>query len=171
MAGDNLIARAKERVSPAHWRLGTQFAKFALVGTTGTVVDFGLFTLLWRGAGLNPILASAISFCAAVVNNFVLNRLWTFADVRGRDPVVQLGQFTVIATVGLGLNLGLMAVLIELVGPRLSLMVSLGALGAAGWRLLEPALQWWPLFSKAVATVVVLFWNFAGNRLWTFRER
>ena len=171
MGRTSLTGRAKGRVPPAYRRLGTQFIKFALVGITGTAIDFGGFALLWRGLGLNPILASAISFSVAVVNNFLLNRIWTFADVPARNPAAQLGQFSVVATVGLGLNLSLMAVLIEVVEPRLSLILRLGAPGAAGWRLLEPNLEWWPLLSKAVATVIVLFWNFAGNRLWTFRDR
>ena len=165
------MAKSESLLEMKRHRLGIQFFKFALVGITGTVIDFGLFYLLWRGAHLDPILASAISFSLAVVNNFTLNRLWTFADVRHQGFLAQLVQFSIVAIVGLGLNPGIMAFLIEGLGPRLGSLQDLGALGIATWRALEPYLGWWPLFSNAIATIIVLFWNFAGNRLWTFRDR
>jgi hypothetical protein len=57
-----------------------RFTKFLVVGTTGFIVDFGLFNLLLRALNFNPVLAQAISFTAAAINNFS-------GTVTGRIPI------------------------------------------------------------------------------------
>lgn len=64
-----------------HRRETTRFMRFALVGGTGTLVDFGLLFLLREVVGLPLLIANSLSYLAGVANNFTLNRLWTFNDV------------------------------------------------------------------------------------------
>jgi putative flippase GtrA len=87
-----------------------------------------------------------------MLNNFVLNRLWTFPDARQKHVAAQFFQFAAISLVGLGLN-DLLVTLLE--NP-------LGSLLGDVERGYLPA--------KVVATGFVLLWNFGANRLWTFRE-
>jgi putative flippase GtrA len=77
-----------------------RFAKFATVGTVGTVVDFSVLNLLILGFGLTKFWANTWSFSAAVLSNFVWNRLWTFPESRERPLVPQLAQFGLVSVGG-----------------------------------------------------------------------
>jgi putative flippase GtrA len=147
-----------------------RFVKFLIVGTLGFVIDFGLLTLLvelvrmpeWvvAATGLPPtvglIAANTISFTAAVVSNFSLNRYWTYPESRSKRKRVQLPQFTLVSVIGLLLNNAILA-LLHTPFDRLLADVKGMPFMVNGY---VPA--------KIVATVVVLFWNFFINRYWTY---
>ena len=65
---------------------GKQFVKFGFVGASGIVVNLAvlkatLFVWGWRSATrptASSIFGSRLAFCVAVVNNYLLNRWWTF---------------------------------------------------------------------------------------------
>jgi putative flippase GtrA len=144
-----------------------RFVKFAIVGTIGAVVDFAVLNIMKRvfeaiglGVGwdvaLDPhqiqlIVANAISFSAAVLSNFTWNRLWTFPESRERPLGGQLVQFSIVNIIGLVINTLLLLVLDQFVFQDLfSDRISYN-------------------LAKACAIVVVLFWNFGINRIWTYR--
>lgn len=126
-----------------------RFIKFAIVGTTGAVVDFGLLNFGILVLGLPKAVANTISFSAAVVNNFLWNRLWTFPESRSLPPASQFWKFSLVSLVGYFLNQTIFLGLDHLFFHRF---------GAMGYNI-----------SKAIATIVVLFWNFGANRVWTFK--
>jgi len=112
------------------------------------------------------VLANTCSFSAAVLSNFTWNRYWTYPDSRSKPIRTQLLQFFVVNAVGWGINTG---ILVLLRGPCVALV---GALGAGTALLADPALVYKIGYNlaKATATVVVLFWNFFVNRLWTYSD-
>jgi putative flippase GtrA len=59
--------------------------KFGLVGVSGMVVDFGLTWLCKEKLKWNRYLANSIGFSTAVINNFLINRYWTFSDSTVHD--------------------------------------------------------------------------------------
>ena len=129
----------------------TRFFKFAIVGTLGAVIDFGTLNLLVLLFGVPKEIANLVSFSCAVVSNFIWNRLWTFPESRERELHTQFGQFAAVNVVGLVVN--------EIIF-------------VASDRLVFAALLPHPLdynVAKAVAVIVVLFWNFFVNRHWTYR--
>lgn len=134
-----------------------RFLKFAVVGTIGFMVDFGLLYILKEFVGLPTIIANTLSFCAAVVSNFTLNRYWTYPDSRSKKLSAQLIQFTLVSLIGLFIN-DIIVVLLE--HPFQSLLDT-------GFTFL-PIAGYIP--AKIVATVVVLFWNFFINRRWTYND-
>ena len=144
-----------------------RFLKFATVGSLGALIDYSVLNLLILEAGLPKFWANCCSFTAAVLSNFVWNRLWTFPESRRRPVVSQLGQFAFINVIGLAINqvvfLSIDRYLLGTGGawgePTGQLAQSLG--------LAHPVLAY--NLSKACATVVALFWNFGGNRLSTYR--
>lgn len=145
----------------------TRFLRFATVGAVGTVVDFGVLNLLIQLAGLSKLWANTCSFTAAVISNFVWNRLWTFPESRERPLLSQLSQFALVNVVGLAINqaifLGLDRFVLGEAGMLAASMSSLAsALGVAHFTLAFN-------LAKAVAIMIVLFWNFGANRLWTYR--
>ncbi len=144
-----------------------RFLKFATVGVIGTVVDFGVLNLLIQLAGMSKLWANTCSFTAAVISNFVWNRLWTFPESRERPLLSQLSQFTLVNVVGLAINqaifLGLDRFVLGEAGMLATPMSSLASgLGIAHFTLAFN-------LAKAIAIMIVLFWNFGANRLWTYR--
>ena len=85
-----------------------RFLKFAVVGTIGFTVDYGLLTLLVELVGMHEVAANVISFSAAVVSNFTFNRYWTYPDSRNKAISAQLGQFLVVSVIGLLINTGIL---------------------------------------------------------------
>ncbi|MBU6343030.1 MAG: GtrA family protein [Bacteroidetes bacterium] len=121
-----------------------KFIKFGIVGFSGVGVDFGTTWLCKEKMGINRYLANSIGFSAAVISNYILNRLWTFHST---DPgiALQFGKFLVVALVGLGLNNAILFWLHEQKGKQF-------------------------YFSKLLATAIVMLWNFGANYLFTFKS-
>ncbi|HIP96990.1 MAG TPA: GtrA family protein, partial [Anaerolineae bacterium] len=143
-----------------------RFLKFCVVGVSGTVIDFGLLNLLVRVAGFSEIIANTCSFSTAVVNNFIWNRLWVYPETRGEPFRKQFVQFLVVNMAGWGLNTSILYTGHHwLLGEAGLLAASVATLAALiGVTHFSLALNG----AKAIATGVVLFWNFIANRLWTF---
>jgi len=144
----------------------TRFLKFSVVGTLGAVIDFGGLNLLILAFSFSKVLANTCSFTVAVFSNFVWNRLWTFPESRDRPIVPQLAQFVLVNIGGLLLNqaifLSLDAWVLGEAGALAAPMATVAlSMGLAHYKLAYNS-------SKAIATVIVLFWNFGANRLWTF---
>lgn len=137
----------------------TRFFRFAIVGTLGAIVDFGTFNLLAGLIGIAAIWASVLSFSAAIVNNFLWNRYWTYSDSRSKTPRRQLVQFIIISIIGLAIRTPLFAFL----DKRLSTLFGSTQLSShaefIGHNL-----------ALAIAVVVVMFWNFFANRYWTYND-
>lgn len=123
-----------------------RFGRFLAVGALGTALDFGLLAAL-KLAGLPTLLANSLSFSAGVLNNYVGNRRWTFADRPRRPWRSQLAQFALVSLVGLALNN----------------LIVLSFEGILAW----PGVPGY-LPAKVLATGVVVFWNYLANRCWTF---
>jgi len=143
-----------------------RFFKFAIVGTIGAAVDFGTLYLLHPVAGLPIALANTCSFTAAVISNFIWNRYWTYPDSRSKHVRTQLAQFSVVNVVGWGINTGLLLLL------RFHCVSLVGSLSQHLPVVLEAELTYKLGYNlaKAIATVVVLFWNFFINRFWTYSD-
>lgn len=161
-----MIANLTTRVRDNRQELA-RFIKFAIVGTIGTVVDFGVLNLLIQLAGFDKFWANTCSFSAAVVSNFTWNRLWTFPESRERPLLSQLGQFALVNVAGLAINqaifLGLDRFVLGQAGVLAESMSALAdAVGIAHFALAYN-------LAKAIAIIVVLFWNFGVNRVWTYK--
>jgi putative flippase GtrA len=120
-----------------------QFVKFGIVGISNTLITFVVYTVLLEVFDVWYIAASAIGFVVGATNGFLLNRRWTFADHVG-DSLTPL-RWGVVQTAGLGLNLGLLYLLVHDAGVD-------------------------ELVGQALATVAVTVSTFLVNRAWTFRH-
>jgi len=138
-----------------------RFIKFALVGLTGTAVDFGVMNLLRLVAGLPLIWAQGISFSAAVINNFLLNRLWTYPEVRDKPAAWQLIQFFIINIVGITIRTPLIAWLDQII---LNLLIEMDvSIGIDNFILSQN-------LALAVSVSIIMLWNYFANRYWTFKN-
>nr|HID12439.1 GtrA family protein [Anaerolineae bacterium] len=163
--GSTLTARLLDFIRANRKETG-RFVKFSIVGTIGAAVDFGILYLLHAVLGLHIVLANTCSFTSAVLSNFTWNRYWTYPDSRSKPVRTQLVQFFAVNVIGWGINTG---ILLLLRFPCVSLVAGLsrhlpdiletGLIYKLGYNL-----------AKAIATVVVLFWNFFVNRYWTYSD-
>ena len=82
------------------------FIKFAAVGSSGVVVNLGVFTLL-TAWGLNKYLASPIAIETSIVTNFLLNNYWTFRARQNNERTRIKGlKFNLVSLVSLAVSYG-----------------------------------------------------------------
>ncbi len=134
-------ARVRHGVRRTHNWL--QLVRFATVGASGYVVNLGVFAVCFHRLGVDYRLASVAAFAVSVVNNFWLNRHWTFA-ARHAHPIGQAIRFFTISLVAYGLTYLVLIGLVEGVGTSKVLAQAIGV--AAGTPL-----------------------SFLGQKLWSFR--
>jgi putative flippase GtrA len=124
---------------PANW---VMLFKFGVVGGSGYVINLIVFAALNQGLDVNHIAAAVGAFVVAVTNNFWWNRHWTFDAAHGHAGF-QAARFFAVSLVGLGVNLALLALLVDAAGA--------------------PEVP-----SQALAVALSMPVNFIGNKLWTF---
>jgi putative flippase GtrA len=143
-----------------------RFLKFAVVGTVGAVIDFGTLNLLVQLAASPKVLANTLSFSAAMISNFIWNRLWVYPETRGEPLARQFVQFLFVNVAGLAINTAIFY------GSDRWLLSEAGLFaGPVGVLALSIGMSHFDLAyngAKVLATAVVLFWNFFVNRVWTF---
>ncbi len=140
-----------------------RFLKFAVVGVFGAIVDFGTFNLLTHTLEISAVLASVLSFLAAIVNNFLWNRFWTYPDSRSKSTTRQLIEFSLTSVMGLAIRTPIFATL-EYPLERAFNAINLSVINTMGADFFAHN------FALAIAVIVVMFWNFFVNRYWTYSD-
>jgi putative flippase GtrA len=148
----SLVKSKKERI---------RFLKFAFVGVTGAIVDFGILNLLRILFNIPLVYAQAISFTCAVINNFIWNRYWTYPETRNTKVAGQLIKFFIINMVGIIIRTPLIPWLNNIILKTLQ-TITLPI-------PVEPYVISQNL-SLAIAIFIVMLWNFFANRYWTYKE-
>lgn len=143
-------------------KIKSKFIKFAIVGAIGTLIDFGILNLLTIVFLVPKLIAQAVSFSLAVVNNYLLNRFWTYPESRMKPVLRQFFSFVIISVIGLGIRTPLFWVL-SLGITRLAQLVLPVEF------LLKPEVIGNNV-ALAICIVVVLLWNYFANRKWTFND-
>lgn len=149
-----------------------RFIKFALVGISGTVVDFSVFNLLnslFNLTGIisifsveTVIISSVLSFIIAVINNYHWNRNWTYPESKQFSHTDQLFKFGTVSLIGLIIRTPMFAWIRE---PLTNNIVDL----IGDNFFLSPEILGQNVALAAVI-VVVLFWNYFINRIWTYKN-
>jgi dolichol-phosphate mannosyltransferase len=141
-AAEIAATRARRALArPENW---FQLLKFSAVGASGFVINLAVYSVLLRRADLHYLSAAVCSFAVAVTSNYLWNRLWTFRETRG-DLYHQGVRFLAVSVVALGLNLGILRILVELGVNK--------------------------IVAQAVAIILVMPFSFSVNKLWSFRRR
>jgi len=122
------------------------FVRFAIVGASGTVVDYSLFFILTRLILLPPLVANPIAVEAAIIWNFAWNNRWTFSGREIAAPTWK--RFVIFQFVSLG---GLLL-------SQNSLFIFNRFLG-----ILD-------LLAKALTIPIIAVFNYIVNSRWTFRD-
>lgn len=88
------------------------FGKFLLVGALATIVNYGVFFLLFS-ADVNYILAATIGYCSGIVVGFVKNRTFTFNSSNKR-MYRKFISYILVYLVSLILGLGVLWICVNL---------------------------------------------------------
>lgn len=124
--------------------ISSSFVKYGLVGLVGLVVDMGFFYVFYEMLHINYILSNIMSSSLAVVNNFILNSIFTF-KVKNK-LLYRFISFFSIALAGMALSSGMLAVMID-------------------------GLQMNSMMAKAISIFVVALIQYFVNKKLTFSER
>jgi putative flippase GtrA len=117
------------------------FIRFAGVGLVGTLAHYTVLVILVEGFRAGPVTASSSGYIVGALVNYLLNYFYTFGS--NRKHIEALPRFYAIAAIGFGLNALIMAFLVGF-----------------------PSVNY--VLAQLVATGIVLIWNFAANKAWTF---
>jgi dolichol-phosphate mannosyltransferase len=118
---------------------------YASVSLLATIVDVLLLYSLTEFLNINYLISATISYCTGLLISFYLQKTYTFKENKNTDKIhLQFTKFTVISLIGLILNLIILKIFVEI--------------------------GIWYLFAKAIAIVIVFFWNFLINKKITFRR-
>lgn len=97
-----------------------RFMRFGLVGLSGVFVDMSIFYLLHDPAALSlPLTRSKIIAAeVAIINNFLWNDRWTFADISSQQSgwskrIKRFIKFNLVCLLGLSLNVVILNILVN----------------------------------------------------------
>jgi putative flippase GtrA len=137
--GGSLLRVRSGMRHPHNW---LQFGRFGAVGATGYVVNLGVFAACVHLLGIDYHLSAVIAWVVSVLNNFLLNRHWTF-DAKQDHPGLQALRFFVVSLVAFGFTYVVLVALVD-----------------AG--MMKVAAQ-------AIAIIAGTPLSFVGQKLWSFR--
>lgn len=115
--------------------------KFGVVGISGMLIDFLATWCCKEKLKWNKYISNSVGFSLAVINNFILNRSWTFENTD--PPAPQFFRFVLVALAGLLINNLLLYLLIKKTGRNFYML-------------------------KLLVIGIVFFWNYFVNLFFTF---
>jgi putative flippase GtrA len=134
-------ARVRHGVRRGHNWL--QLARFATVGASGYIVNLAVFAVCVHVLSIDYRISSVIAFVVSVVNNFWLNRHWTF-DAKHDHPMYQGVRFFIVSLLAFGFTELLLIALVEGTGLE-------------------------KVIAQAIAVAAAMPLSFVGQKLWSFR--
>ena len=120
-----------------------QFSGFVAVGFIATGVHYALLIALVEVIGIGAVPAALAGYSGGGIVSYLLNRRHVFRSSRPHEEAVT--RFVIVAAVGFGLTYLFMLLLVQKVRVPYVL-------------------------AQMVTTTIVLFWNFAAHKMWTFRS-
>ena len=120
-----------------------RFVKFGMVGVINTLVNWIIFFIL-NALGMYYILANIIAYTLGTIHSYLWNTLWVFKykEKASTDTTI---KFVILNVVGLGLNTGILYVLVDLC--NLNKFIGL-----------------------VITTGIVMIINYVVNKLWVFSK-
>jgi putative flippase GtrA len=120
-----------------------QLIRFATVGASGYVVNLAVFAACVHLLSIDYRVSAVIAFAVSVINNFWLNRHWTF-DARHGHPVFQGARFFAVSLFAFGCTYVVLVLLVSTAGaPK--------------------------VIAQAIAIIAGTPLSFLGQKLWSFR--
>lgn len=145
-------------------KLIEQFSKFFLVGIMNTLVDLVILNIETIATGVKDgsgyAIQKGISFLAAVIFSYFLNKYWTFQDKDKKDQGKKFSQFIFVSVIGMLINVGVATGVVTYLKIPINEIMNLPLLTD----------QLWVSIGALGGTAVGLFWNFFGYKFWVFKK-
>jgi putative flippase GtrA len=125
---------------PQNW---VQFVRFAAVGASGYAVNLVAFALCVHAIGIDYHVAAVIAYAISVLNNFWLNRHWTF-DAKHDHAGHQALRFFAVSLVTFGFTYVILISLVSSTGME-------------------------KVIAQAIAIAAGTPLSFIGQKLWSFK--
>jgi putative flippase GtrA len=135
--------RARVRHASRQRHNWKQFVRFAAVGASGYVVNLVVFAICVHAIGIDYRVAAPIAYFISVVNNFFLNRHWTF-EAKHNPAHHQALRFFAVSLVTFGVTYVVLIALVSTTGIE-------------------------KVFAEAIAVAVATPLSFIGQKFWSFR--
>lgn len=143
MSLKNSLSKLFKQDSDNFW---VQLLRYSLSGTSATIVDFLLLTILTEVFGEHLLLVwTAIAFISGVLVTYLLSTNWVFDAHRFKHRSTEIVIFIFIALVGLTLT----ELLMWLFAHKIDIHY---------------------LLSKLIASIIVFVWNFTAKKYILFHE-
>ncbi len=134
-----------------------QLSKFGLIGVANTVVDLGIYNLFIYmsdvSSGYMIVVFKSFSVLAAIINSYVWNKFWSFEKKETHSLGEEFAQFLMVSLVGLLLNVGITAFVVNVIGAPTGM-----------------AEKTWANIGGLTASILVLTWNFVGYKFLVFKR-
>lgn len=121
--------------------MSLQMARYGLVGVLATLVHFSVVVMLVELLHMDPVISNVPAFFTGFLVSYYSNRSWTFAGSGGRSGC--LPKYLLVQIVGLGLNLGIMFLTVNV-------------------------LKWSYIVGLCLALLCAALVTFLLNKYWTF---
>ena len=126
-----------------------QVILFCVVGFAGFIVDAGIVQILVSAFAANPYLARLLSFLVAATTTWMLNRRFTFKDIRHYGRFGEWSRYVFAMSGGFAVNFTIYSTLVYHYA----------------------LIQRFPALGVAVGSVGGFVINFSASRFWIFRHR
>lgn len=120
--------------------------KFAIVGVIGTIINLSILYYLTEFANVYYIISEIIAFMLSALNNYILNKIWTFKEKIQEQIIKKYFQFTSVCLVSLLFNISILFILVEY-------------------------FNLWYILAELIAIFCSFLINFFGSKLWTFKNK
>ena len=137
-----------------------QFTKFIMVGGINTGVDLAILNVLTLMTdvtdGPGYAIQKGISFFAAVIGSYFLNKYWTFRATDNSKAAVEFSQFFGVSLIGAVVNVTAATIAVTYIKPLVEI----------------PFLtdQLWVSIGALFGTAFGLLWNFVGYKFFVFKK-
>ena len=126
-----------------------QFISYFFVGGAAALVEWSVFSLLEYLLDLPYLLATVLAFLVSTTVNWILGRTFTFKNSSYQKKKTKEAFLVFAASaVGLGLNLLLMVLFVDVFGMNTNFLKTV---------------------AKVLATGLVFIWNYLSRKLWIYR--
>jgi len=125
-------------------KLFKQLIKFGIIGGFAFLIDYSLLYTLTEFLGIYYLYSSIISFTISLIFNYIASIKWVF-DVSKKQTLKDFSIFVLLSLIGLGINQLIMYIMVE-------------------------KARIWYMFSKIVATIIVMVWNFITRKIFIEKQ-
>ena len=121
-------------------RLFKQIFRFVIVGGTATIIDWGIYYILYNFLHINPLIANIMSFVVSVTYCYIASIKWVYDVDKSKNKIKIFIEFLIFSVIGLLIS-------------ELLLWFGINKLGINA------------MLTKVIATGIVMVFNFITRKL------